>query len=87
MTMTLEAATIWEHDGVPVRLVFRDERWHPVDTPIPLTRESELLPAALTHPPTRHLGWRIRACSEADELLTVDIVRVDGGWAVEHVWA
>ncbi|MGI9823879.1 hypothetical protein [Agromyces sp. Marseille-Q5079] len=86
MTIAVEAASIWEHDGVPVRLVFRNARWHPVDTPIPLTREPEVLPAALTHPPTQHFGWRIRACSEADEFLTVDVVRVDGGWVVEHVW-
>ncbi|MFF2369742.1 hypothetical protein [Agromyces sp. NPDC058110] len=87
MTIMLEAASIWEHDGVPVRLVFRGERWRPVDTPIPLTGEPDTTPAALTHPPERLLGWRIRACSESDERVTVDIVRVDGGWAVEHLWS
>ncbi|SFR74667.1 hypothetical protein SAMN05428970_1766 [Agromyces sp. CF514] len=87
MTMTRETASIWEQGGVPVRLVFRGERWRPVDTPIPLTREPDAMPAALTHPPERLLGWRIRACSASDELVTVDIVRVDGGWVVEHVWS
>lgn len=87
MSITLEAVTIWEQGGVPVRLVFRGERWRPVDTPIPLTQEPETLPAAVTHPPAQQLGWRIRACSEADELVTLDIVRVDGGWVVDHLWS
>lgn len=81
-TSIADPATVWEQNGAPVRLVFRGERWRVVDIPTPLTREPDVIPDGLTHPPTRHIGWRLRARSESGTAITVDLVRSGDGWTV-----
>ena len=80
-----EQATVWEQDGAPTRLVFRDESWRVMGTTVPLTEEPDVLPEGLTHHPSRHIGWRLRVRSEAGASFTVDLIRAGDSWIAERV--
>ncbi|MFB6612527.1 hypothetical protein ACFCVO_19560 [Agromyces sp. NPDC056379] len=82
---TTEPATVWEQNGAPTRLEFRGEIWRVMGPLVPLIKEPDALPEGLTHPPSRHVGWRLLVRSEAGRSLTTDLIRSDAGWIVERV--
>jgi hypothetical protein len=80
-----EPIAVWEHDGVPSRFVFRGIRWRSSQPAVPLVREPEHCPPELTHPPARHVGWRVSARADDGRSISVDLMRADGAWVVERV--
>mgnify|MGYP007051655054 CR=1 FL=1 len=81
---TLEAIAVWEQSGAPARFVWRGIRWRVTTAPISLITEPEHCPPAMTHPPTRHIGWRVTARSDdGGDITSLDLLRTPDGWAAE----
>ena len=80
-----EPIVVWEQDGVPSRFVFRGTRWRSTQPATPLIREPEHCPPELTHPPARHLGWRVSARADDGRRVDVDLIRSEQGWVVDRV--
>lgn len=77
-----DPATVWMHNGMPVRLVWRGIRYKVTDTP---TRFSELL-FGLTHLPAID-GWRFQGTSGSGESRVFDVKQTGGAeWEVLRVY-
>lgn len=84
MTTLIEPdiVALWLVDEVPVRLVWRGERWRASDEPTRIgSRPEDLWHPALTHPVEPWTGWRLQATSARGETLMFEVRRAgDGAW-------
>lgn len=75
-----EAVEVWLEADLPVRMVWRGERWRVTDTPTPLVETAQL-----THPLSRRVGWRFQATSASGATRVFDIERRDA-WRVVGIY-
>jgi hypothetical protein len=78
----IDIATLWFADAVPVRMMWRGQRWQVTDRPT----EPEGL-YWTTHAPD-FVAWRFQATNESGLSLVFDLLRHHGGqhWTVAHVY-
>ncbi|AYG05548.1 hypothetical protein [Gryllotalpicola protaetiae] len=81
---SIENATVWTVDELPVRMVWRGHRWRVTDTPTPLL--GEVYHELLTHPALSRVGWRFQVTDEAEETHVVDAEQAGDAWAVVAVY-
>lgn len=82
MTRVDESVTVWVSEaGVPLRLVWRSERYRVSDTPTRLATAPAGWPfeaafdPAFTHLPEPRESWRFQGTSEGGETLVFDVSR------------
>jgi hypothetical protein len=66
-----DPVTLWNAAGVPVRLIWKGQRYRVSDRPTPI-RESVDVPA-LTHPLERLVGYRMQITGEDGNSVVVDV--------------
>lgn len=81
MSVMTHPATVpvWTERGIPVRLVWRGDRYTVSDAPTPL--RDQVHHETLTHPIEPLVGWRFQATRSTGESLVFDVRIGDG-----HEW-